>query len=102
MVYSVPENKFFEKVNFEKRWQIQTVQLHPANLIKQNHVFLFKAQAEKFFKMVTDNYWAWRQLEEPELATSVNNYKYNDRLESFNYTVFRDRLVRIHFVLLIR
>ena len=44
--------------------------------------------------MITNNYWEWRQREEPELATFAKNYKYNDKLESFNYTVYYDRLVR--------
>ena len=46
------------------------------------------------FTTLTNDYWNWRLKEEPEMSTRFGNYKYNDKLESFKYNVFTERLVR--------
>ena len=40
------------------------------------------------------DYWVWRLKQEPEMSTRYGTYKYNDKLESFTYGVYTERLVR--------
>lgn len=42
---------------------------------------------------IEDDFWDWRMRDAPEFSTSVGESAYNDRLESFDFTVFEDRKV---------
>ena len=46
---------------------------------------------------LANDYWAWRLKQEPEMSTRYGTYKYNDKLESFTYGVYTERLVS-HFL----
>ena len=47
---------------------------------------------EKCFSTVEKEFLDWRQEQEPEMSTYSGNYKYNDKLELYNYNVYRDRV----------
>ena len=44
---------------------------------------------------LTNNYWNWRLKQEPERSTKYGNYMYNDKLESFKYDVYTERVVSL-------
>ncbi|KAL4220042.1 hypothetical protein ACF0H5_020453 [Mactra antiquata] len=66
----------------------------PLQIMERRILAWIEQEKDSFEKLMSD-FWSWRMESSPEFSTTLNMYKYNDRLNSYSYMKLDDDRIKV-------